>query len=146
MANIEQEALTVLSQGVDSSIPVPVGLYSSTRRPSCEPHHPPRPKLVNGASYTALVVILVKAHLSHRINANTILRFGPSAGILLEAQTATNFHVTSIPSGTILPAPISIKIECQRPTWQQRDISRRRLPCAVTFACTDYTWLDRCGT
>ncbi|PVH91414.1 hypothetical protein DM02DRAFT_507353, partial [Periconia macrospinosa] len=31
------------------------------------------------------------------------------------------------------------KIECQRKRpWQQTDVSRRGLPCAAAFACTDY--------
>jgi hypothetical protein len=44
-----------------------------------------------------------------------------------------------MPPGTILLTPISTKIECQRKRpWQQSDVSRRGLPCAAAFACTDY--------
>jgi hypothetical protein len=48
-------------------------------------------KLVNGARYTALDVILDKVHPGHRINADTILHFDPPAGILLAAGTTREF-------------------------------------------------------
>ena len=90
-------------------------------------------KLVNGASYTALDVLLDKAYPGHHINSNTILHFGPPAGILLAAETTRNSIFT------ILLTPMSTKIECQRKRpWQQSDVSRRGLPCAAVFACTDY--------
>jgi hypothetical protein len=38
-------------------------------------------KLVNGASYTALDVILDKGHPDYRISDNTILHFSPPAGM-----------------------------------------------------------------
>ena len=44
-----------------------------------------------------------------------------------------------MPPGTILLTPISTKIECQRKRpWQHSDVSRKGLPCAAAFACTDY--------
>jgi hypothetical protein len=42
-------------------------------------------------------------------------------------------------AGTILLTPMSTKIECQKKRlWQYRDLTRRGLPCAPAFACTDY--------
>ncbi|KAK0718686.1 hypothetical protein B0T26DRAFT_713935, partial [Lasiosphaeria miniovina] len=49
-------------------------------------------KLVNGASYTALNVILDKAHPGHRVNADTIIHFSPPAGILLTSDTTKDLH------------------------------------------------------
>jgi hypothetical protein len=60
---------------------------------------------INGASYTALNVILDRAHPGHRINADTILHFGPPAGILLAAETMRGFHFVSMPPSTILLTP-----------------------------------------
>jgi hypothetical protein len=95
-------------------------------------------KLVNGASYAALDVILDKTHPGRRISADTILHFGPPAGILLAVETTRDFHFVGMPPGTILLTPISTKMECQRKRpWQQSDVSRRGLPCAAAFACTD---------
>ena len=75
----------------------------------------------------------------HRINADTILHFGPPAGILLASETTRDLHFVGMPAGTILLTPMSIQIDCpkKRP-WQKTDVSRRGLPCAAAFACTDY--------
>ncbi|KAK7419122.1 hypothetical protein QQZ08_010992 [Neonectria magnoliae] len=44
-----------------------------------------------------------------------------------------------MPPGTILLIPMSVSIQCQRKwPWQQNDVSRKGLPCAAAFACTDY--------
>jgi len=68
-------------------------------------------KLVNGASYTAVDVILDKAHLGHRVSHNTVLHFGPLAGILLALEITRDFHFVSILAGTILLTPTSIRIK-----------------------------------
>ncbi|KAM4061355.1 VrtJ [Hirsutella rhossiliensis] len=68
-------------------------------------------KVVNGAGYTAVAVIPDRAF--------------PATGWM--------------PAGTILLTPISVKITAQRKRpWQRNDVSRRGLPCAAAFACTDY--------
>jgi hypothetical protein len=96
-------------------------------------------KMTNGASYKTLDLILDKAYLGHRINADTILHFGPPAGILLAAESTRDFHFVGMPPGAILLTPISTRIECQRKRpWQQTDVTRKGLPCAAAFACTDY--------
>jgi hypothetical protein len=44
-----------------------------------------------------------------------------------------------MPPGTVLLTPLSCKIESQkRRPWQRSDVTRRGLPCAAAFACTDY--------
>ncbi|PVH90960.1 hypothetical protein DM02DRAFT_722469 [Periconia macrospinosa] len=96
-------------------------------------------KLVNGATYRALDVILDKAYPGHRVSADTILHFGPPAGILLAAETTKNFNFVGMPPGTILLTPLSSKLDCvKRRPWQQHDVTRRGLPCTAAFACTDY--------
>lgn len=68
-------------------------------------------KLVNGASYTAVNVVLDKAHPGHKISADIVLYFGPPAGILLASETTRNFRFVGMPPGTVLLTPINIKIE-----------------------------------
>ncbi|OAL42604.1 hypothetical protein IQ07DRAFT_669274 [Pyrenochaeta sp. DS3sAY3a] len=83
-------------------------------------------KLVNGANYKALDVILDKAYPGHRISADSILHFGPPAGILLAAESTEDFSFVGMPPGTILLTPLSSKLECvRRRPWQRHDITRR---------------------
>ncbi|KAM4067857.1 PIF1-like helicase [Hirsutella rhossiliensis] len=96
-------------------------------------------KLVNGAGYTAVDVIPDRAFPGHRVSAELIMHFGPPAGIVLASETTKDFHFVGMPAGTILLTPISVKITAQRKRpWQRNDVSRRGLPCAAAFACTDY--------
>jgi hypothetical protein len=136
----EEEALMIFNQGDDSSIPVPAIFMFVPGMPVVVNQNTHQGlKLVNGASYTALDVILDKAYPGHRINADTILHFGPPAGMLLAAETTKDFGFVGMPPGTILLTPISTKIECQRKRpWQRNDVSRKGLPCVAAFACTDY--------
>ena len=136
----EEEATMILNHGDDSAIPVPAVFMFVPGMPVVVNQNTHQGlKLVNGASYTALDVILDKAHPGHRISANTILHFGPPAGILLAGETTKDFHFVGMPAGTILLMPISTKIECKRTRpWQQNDVTRRGLPCVAAFACTDY--------
>ena len=69
-------------------------------------------KLVNGARYEVLDVILDRAYPGHWINADTILHFGPPAGILLAAESTRDFYFVGMPPGAILLTPISTRIEC----------------------------------
>jgi hypothetical protein len=136
----EEEAFMILNQGDDSEISVPAIFMFVPGMPVVVNHNTHQGlKLVNGAAYTALDVILDKAYPGHHISADTILHFGPPAGIVLAAKTTRDFHFVGMPPGTILLMPISIKIECRRKRpWQQNDVTRRGLPCAAAFACTDY--------
>jgi hypothetical protein len=136
----EEEALMILSYGDDSSVPVPAifmfvpGMPVVVNRNSYQGL-----KLVNGANYNALEVILDKAYPGHRVSADVIVHFGPPAGILLAAETTKDFNFVGMPPGTILLTPLSSKLDCvKRRPWQRHDVTRRGLPCTAAFACTDY--------
>jgi hypothetical protein len=58
-------------------------------------------------NYLALNVIINDAFPEHRISADTILHFGPPAGIILAAQSTRDFRFLSMPPSTILPIPLS---------------------------------------
>ncbi|PVH90136.1 hypothetical protein DM02DRAFT_548380, partial [Periconia macrospinosa] len=84
-------------------------------------------------------VIIDEAYPGHRISADTILHFGPPAGILLAADSTKDFNFVGMPPGTILLTPLSSKVECaRRRPWQEHDVTRRGLSCTAAFACTDY--------
>ena len=68
-------------------------------------------KLVNGAAYTVLDIILNKAYSGYYILTNITLYFSPLARILLELKTTRDFYFISIPPSTVLLTPISTKIE-----------------------------------
>ncbi|RKK60746.1 hypothetical protein BFJ69_g17203 [Fusarium oxysporum] len=137
---MEEEAIMMLSQGDDSAIPVPAVLMFVPGMPVVVNHNTHQGlKLVNGASYTAVEVIVDKAYPGHRISADVTIHFGPPAGILLESETTKDLHFVGMPPGTILLTPMSVRIHCQRKRpWQKNDVSRKGLPCAAAFACTDY--------
>ncbi len=136
----EEEAIMILGYGDDSSVPIPgifmfvPGMLVVVNRNTHQGL-----KLVNGSNYTALDVIIDDAFPGHRISADTILHFGPPAGIILAAESTREFSFVGMPPGTILLTPLSSKIECvRRRPWQQHDVTRRGLPCTAAFACTDY--------
>jgi len=96
-------------------------------------------KLVTGTSYKALDIIFNKTYPGHRVNADTILYFKPLARILPALKTTKDFHFVRMPHGTVLLAPISIRIKCQKKQpWQQSNVSRRELSYVAAFAYTDY--------
>jgi hypothetical protein len=136
----EEEALMMLNQGDDSEILVPAIFMFVPGMPIVVNHNTHQGlKLVNGAAYTALDIIVDKAYPGYRISSDIILHFGPPAGILLESKTTSDFHFVGMPPGTILLMPTSTKIECKRKRpWQQTEVTRRGLPCTAAFACTDY--------
>ena len=136
----EEEAIMMLNQGDDSAIPVPgIFMFVPDMPVVVNQNIHQGLKLVNGASYTALDVIIDKAYPGHRISADTILHFGPPAGIVLAGETSKKFHFVGMPPSTILLTPVSTKIECKRTRpWQRSDVTRRGLPCVAAFACTDY--------
>ncbi|PNH49352.1 hypothetical protein VD0003_g7784 [Verticillium dahliae] len=136
----EEEAVMILNQGDDSSIPVPgVFIFVPGMPIVVNQNTHMGLKLVNGASYAAVDVILDKAYPGHRIGAGAVVHFGPLAGLVLASETTRDLRFVGMPPGTILLTPLSIKIERQRKRpWQTTDASRRGLPCAAAFACTDY--------
>ncbi|KFG84187.1 hypothetical protein MANI_116079 [Metarhizium anisopliae] len=136
----EEEAIMMQSQGDDSGIPVPSVFMFVPGMPIVVNKNTLQGlKLVHGASYTAVDVVLDKAYPGHRISADTILHFGPPAAIVLMADSTKTFNFVGMPPGTILLAPLRTRINCERKRpWQQTDCSRKGLPCTAAFACTDY--------
>jgi len=136
----EEEAIMILNQGDDSEIPVPgIFMFVPGMPVVVNQNTHQGLKLVNGAPYTALNIIVDKAYPGHRISGDTILHFGPPAGILLTGETTRDLHFVGMPPSTILLTPISTKIGRKRKRpWQQSDVTRRGLPCVAAFARTDY--------
>ncbi|EXU94845.1 helitron helicase-like domain protein [Metarhizium robertsii] len=136
----EEEAIMMQSQGDDSGIPVPSVFMFVPGMPIVVNKNTLQGlKLVNGASYTAVDVVLDKVYPGHRISADTILHFGPPAALVLMADSTKTFNFVGMPPGTILLAPLRTRINCERKRpWQQTDCSRKGLPCTAAFACTDY--------
>lgn len=78
----EEEAIMMQFQGDDSSIPVPAVFMFVPGMPIVVNKNTHQGlKLVNGASYTAVDVVLDKSSPGYRISADTILHFGPPAAI-----------------------------------------------------------------
>lgn len=67
----------------------------------------------------------MEKHPGHRISADTIIHFGPPAGILLASETRKGLHLVGVPAGAIYLTPMSTRMECVR-----------KRPMA--FAFTDY--------
>ncbi|XP_044714478.1 PIF1-like helicase domain-containing protein [Hirsutella rhossiliensis] len=77
----EEEAIMILNQGDDSAIPVPAVFMFVAGMPIVVNHNTHQGlKLVNGASYSAVEVIVDKAYPGHRISADMTIHFGPPAG------------------------------------------------------------------
>ncbi|KJZ68336.1 hypothetical protein HIM_12277 [Hirsutella minnesotensis 3608] len=110
----EEEATMALNQGDDSAIPVPAIFMFVPGMPVVVNHNTHQGlKLVNGASYTALEVVIDKSYPWHRVSADMAVHFGPPAGIMLESETRRCLHFVGMPPGTILLTPMTVKIECQ---------------------------------
>lgn len=76
----EEEAIMFLGHGEDSATPVPgVFMFVPGMPVVVNQNTYQGLKVVNGASYTAVDVILDKAYLGRRVLANTMLHFGPPA-------------------------------------------------------------------
>ncbi|KAL8353860.1 hypothetical protein RB601_003614 [Gaeumannomyces tritici] len=135
----------VLGQRDDNVIPIPAVFIFVPGMPVVVNQNTHQGlKVVNGAAYTALDVILDKAHPGHRVSADTILHFGPPAGIMLASETTRDLHFVGMPAGTVLLTPISTKIKSQKKRpWKRGDVVRRGLPCVAAFACTDYKMQSR---
>ncbi|KAK3324914.1 hypothetical protein B0H66DRAFT_615116, partial [Apodospora peruviana] len=136
----EEEAVLMLSQGDDSAKPIPaIFMFVPGMQVVVNQNTHQGLKLVNGARYTALDVILDKNFPGQRISGNTILHFGPPAGVLLTSEMTKEFQFVGMPPGTILLTATGIKIEAQRKRpWQRNAVTRRGIPCVAAFACTDY--------
>ncbi|KAH6708562.1 hypothetical protein EV126DRAFT_484684, partial [Verticillium dahliae] len=78
-------------------------------------------KLENGARYTAVEAILDKTHPGHHVDTITVMHFGPPARLLLASETTNGFCFGQ-----------------RKRSWQEHNVTRRGLPYAAAFACTDY--------
>lgn len=136
----EEEAVMMLNQGDDSAVPVPAVFMFVPGMPIVVNQNTHQGlKMVNGAAYEAVDVVLNKSYPGYRISPDIVLHFGPPAAIILTSETTKSFHFVGMPPGTILLTPLSVKIDCQKKRpWQQTGCSRRGLPCTAAFACTDY--------
>ena len=55
-------------------------------------------KLINGASYETLDVVLDRAYPVHCVNGETIIHIDPPSGILLALETTKEFYFVNISS------------------------------------------------
>lgn len=136
----EEEAIMMLNQGDDSSVSVPaIFMFVPGMAIVVNKNTHQGLKVVNGAAYKGVDVILNKSYPGHRISSNIILHFGPPAAIILSSESTKDLNFVGMPSGTILLTPVSVKMDCQKKrAWQRTDCRRRGLPCTAAFACTDY--------
>lgn len=103
----------MLGQGDDSAIPVCAVFMFVHGKPVVVNYNTHQGlKLVNGASYISVEIVLGKVHLEYWIHANTALYFSPPAGILMALEIAKDFDFINILASIILLISISIKIEC----------------------------------
>lgn len=100
----------ILSHRDDSAIPVPAVFIFVPSIPIVVNQNMHQGlKLVNGAGYTGLEVVLNKAYPGHYISADAIFHFGPLAGLLLASETTSGLYFAGMPLGTILLTAIKIK-------------------------------------
>ncbi|KAJ0128465.1 Uncharacterized protein HZ326_28440 [Fusarium oxysporum f. sp. albedinis] len=108
----EEEAVMMLGQDDDSAISVPAVFMFVPGMPVVVNQNMHQGlKLVNGARYEAVGVVLDKAFPGHRINADMVLHFGPPTGLLLASETTSDLHFVGMPAGIILLTTVSVKIE-----------------------------------
>ncbi|TVY62373.1 Ankyrin repeat domain-containing protein 50 [Fusarium oxysporum f. sp. cubense] len=111
----EEEGVMMLGQGDDSAISVPAVFMFVPGMPVVVNQNMHQGlKRVNGARYEAVRVVLDKAYPGHRINADTVLHFGPPAVLLLASETTSDLHFVGMPAGIMLFTPVSVKIEDHR--------------------------------
>lgn len=136
----EEEALKILTIQDDSNIPVPgIFLFVPNMPVIVNRNTYQGLKVVNGASYEAVDIIVDRAYPGHQVTDDIILHFGPPAGIVLAGESTRDFHFVCMPPGTVLLTPVSTPIPCQKKRpWQRTDVTRRGLPCTAAFSCTDY--------
>ena len=130
LARLNVATYFTLIYGDDSSVPVPAIFMFVPGMPVVANRNTyPSLKLVNGSTYRALDVVLDKAYPGYRISGDTILYFGPPAGIVLAAESTKDFNFVGMPPGTIFLTPLSSKMECVKKRPEQRhDVTRRGLP------------------
>ena len=130
----------IMGYGDDSSMPIPaIFMFVPGMPVVVNRNYYQGLKLTNGSDYKALEVIIDEAYPGHRVAPDTIVHFGPPAGIILAAESTKEFSFVGMPPGTILLTPLSVRMDCvKRRPWQQHNVTRRGLPCSAAFAWTDY--------
>ena len=136
----EEEVMLMLKQGDETNIPVPgIFLFTPGMPVVVNDNTYQGLKLVNGATFKALEIIVDKSFPGFQVSNDVFLHFGPPAGIILAGESTEGLNFVGMPPGTLLLTPITTKIQCQRKRpWQQHDVTRKGLPCTAAFACTDY--------
>ncbi|KAM4063874.1 PIF1-like helicase [Hirsutella rhossiliensis] len=148
----EEEAIMILNQGDDSAIPVPAVFMFVAGMPIVVNHNTHQGlKLVNGASYSAVEVIVDKAYPGHRISADMTIHFGPPAGIILESETTRYLHFVGMPPGTILLTPMTVQGKTlERVALELRGTRTTKMDGTVVPSQCDpyglYVQLSRCRT
>jgi hypothetical protein len=96
-------------------------------------------RLVYGAGYKVLDVMLDKAYPNNRINADTVLHFGRPARILQAADSPRDFRFVGKPPNATFLVTTRTRVECQKKRlWKQANMTHKELPCVIKFACTEY--------
>ncbi|KAL3954401.1 hypothetical protein ACCO45_009964 [Purpureocillium lilacinum] len=119
----EEEAIMMMNQGDDSAIPVPAIFMFVPGMPVVVNQNTYQGlKVTSGGGYTAAEVIVDRAFPGYRVSADMAIHFGPPAGLVLASETTRDLHFVGMPPGTVLLAPMSVRIQCQRKRpWQQND-------------------------
>ncbi|KAJ6436236.1 CFEM domain-containing protein [Purpureocillium lavendulum] len=97
-------------------------------------------KVVNGAEYTAVDVVLDPNHPGYHLADDVTIHFGPPLGIILQSQETKTLAIPSLPAGTILIRPMSHTLDStnSQASFLPARCTRRGLPVAPAFALTDY--------
>jgi len=97
-------------------------------------------KVVNGAEFTAVDVILDPKFPGYHLADDVTIHFGPPLGILLESQDTKEVAVPALPTGTVLVRPITHTLDPANAHYGflSGRCARRGLPVVPAFVLTDY--------
>ncbi|KAM4063402.1 PIF1-like helicase [Hirsutella rhossiliensis] len=97
-------------------------------------------KVVNGADFTAVDVILDPNHPGYHLADDVTIHFGPPLGILLQSEETKALAIPSLPVGTVLIRPMSHTLDSTNSHFKflSARCTRRGLPVVPAFVLTDY--------
>ncbi|XP_044718870.1 PIF1-like helicase domain-containing protein [Hirsutella rhossiliensis] len=97
-------------------------------------------KVVNGADFTAVDVIIDPNHPGYCLADDVTIHFGPPLGILLQSEETKALAIPSLPVGTVLIRPMSHTLDSTSSHFKflSARCTRRGLPVAPAFVLTDY--------
>ncbi|KJZ68102.1 hypothetical protein HIM_12507 [Hirsutella minnesotensis 3608] len=97
-------------------------------------------KVVNGAEFTAVDIILDPNHPGYHLADDVTIHFGPPLGILLQSEETKTLAIPSLPPGTVVVRPMSQTLDSTNPHFRflSARCTRRGLPLAPAFVLTDY--------